>query len=127
MLDTTRTSMLLSSMQQNNEDGFKDLSIYGHGSMSPGLPFSNIHGDVITEHFNREMKGTAGPFRSGYSADLQVLNRWIKTSHIHSKLRVAVEKRFSLLYILHPQRIDLPQQTVKLADSTRLWKTQFLV
>ena len=92
----TYQHVLLSSMQRNNEDGFKDLSIYGHGSTSTGLPFSAIHGDLVTEHFNRETKGTAGPFRSGFSTDLRALNRWIKTSHIHSKLRVAVKKKFRL-------------------------------
>ena len=51
---------------------------------------------LVTEHFNRETKGTAGPFRSGYSTDQQALNRWIKTSHIHSKVRVAVKMKFSL-------------------------------
>ena len=92
----TYQHVLLCSMQRNIEDGFKDLSIYVHGSASTGLRFSAIHGDLVTEHFNRETKGTAGPFRSGYSTDLRALNRWIKTSHIHSKLRVAVKKEFRL-------------------------------
>ena len=92
----TYQHVLLSSMQRNNENGFKDLSIYGHGSTSTVLPFSAIHGDLVTEHFNKETEGTACPFRSGYSTDLQALNRWIKTSHIHSNLRVAVIKKFSL-------------------------------
>ena len=69
---------------------------YGHGETSTGLPFSAIHGDLVTEHFNRETKGTAGPFRSGYSTDLHTLNRWLKTSHIHSTLREAMKKRFRL-------------------------------
>ena len=60
------------------------------------LSFSAIHGDLVTEHFNREPKGTAGPFRSGYSTDLHALNRWVKTSHIHSTLREAMNKRFRL-------------------------------
>ena len=85
----TYQHVLLNSMQRNNEDGFKDLSIYGHGSTSTVLSFSAIHDDLVTEHFNRETKGTAGPFRSGYSTDQQALNRWIKTS------RVAVKKKFS--------------------------------
>ena len=27
---------------------------YGHGATSTGLPFSAIHGDLVSEHFNRE-------------------------------------------------------------------------
>ena len=91
-------------MQRNNEGGFKDLSIYGHGSTSTDLPFSAIHGDLVTEHFNRETKGTAGPFRSSYSTDLQALKCWIKSSHIH----------------VLPQRIDHPQQTSTLEHVQKL-------
>ena len=50
----------------------------------------------IHKEKNRETKGTAGPLRSGYSADLHALNRWVKTSHIHSTLREAMKKRFRL-------------------------------
>ena len=87
--------VLLTTMQQNNEDAFTHLLKYEE--TSTGLPFSAIHGDLVTEHFNRETKGTAGPFRSGYSTDLHALNRWVKTSHIHIfTLREAMKKRFRL-------------------------------
>ena len=56
----------------------KYLSISGHGSTLTGLPCSAIHGDLVNEHFNRKTKETIGHFRSGYSTDLQVLNRVIK-------------------------------------------------
>ena len=35
------------------------------GSIS-GQKFYSIHGDLVTELFNKETKGTAGPFRAGF-------------------------------------------------------------
>ena len=55
------------------------------------------HGDLETEHFNRETKGTAGPFKSGYSMNIKAANRWIKTGHLHSKLRKIVKDKFRLV------------------------------
>ena len=70
---------------------------HGFGcTTSDGTPFSSKHGDLETEHFNRETKGTAGPFRSGYSTDMHAVNRWIKTSHCHAKIRKAVKTQFRI-------------------------------
>ena len=37
--------------------------------------------------FNGETKRQAGPHRSGFSTNVDAVNTWIKTTHIHAKLR----------------------------------------
>ena len=59
------------------------------GSIS-GDPFSTIPGDLITELFNKETKGTGGPFRAGFSTNIEAVNKWVRTIHIHAKLRKMV-------------------------------------
>lgn len=44
-------------------------------------------GEMVTEYFNKEIKGTAGPFHSGFSADTHAVNDWIR--HINTYLRQA--------------------------------------
>ena len=55
-----------------------------------GDPFSTIHGDLITELFNKETKGTGGPFRAGFSTNSEAVNKWVHTIHIHAVLRKAL-------------------------------------
>ena len=50
----------------------------------------------MAELFNRETKGTAGPFRSGFSTDSEKANSWVNTIHIHSALRVALHQSLHL-------------------------------
>ena len=49
----------LKHLQTTNTNAFNDLCIQGYGATSTGDPFSAIHGDLVTEHFNRETKETA--------------------------------------------------------------------
>ena len=42
---------------------------------------------LVTEYFNITTKGTAGPFRAGFSTNTDAVNNWIKTIHIYSKLK----------------------------------------
>ena len=81
--------VFLRELQRNNHPAFRDLVVHGYGANISGQRFASIHGDLVTELYNRETKGTAGPFRSGYSTDIQATNTWVKTAHIHAKLRVA--------------------------------------
>ena len=57
----------LSRLKIENKEAYDDLVTKGFGASTTGEPFSSIHGDLITEYFNRTTKGTAGPFRAGYS------------------------------------------------------------
>ena len=65
----------------------KKMKLRGFGGSLSGTPFSNIHGDMITEVFNGGTKRISGPYRAGYSTESNALNTWIKTSHIHAKLQ----------------------------------------
>ena len=56
----------------------KDLISSGYSAWSSGDSVSTIHENLVTEHFNKETKETAGPFRSGYSIDIYAVNKWIK-------------------------------------------------
>ena len=58
--------------------------------------FSAVHGDLITGYYNRETKVNAGPFRLGFSTDLNVTNKWIKNIHIHAKLRMAMRDKLNI-------------------------------
>ena len=59
-------NVFLRNLQQTSHPAFEELELKGLGGSLTGEPFSSIHGDLMTELFNRETKGTAGPFRSGF-------------------------------------------------------------
>ena len=46
----------------------------------------------MTELFNRETKGTSGLFRSGFSTDIDAVNTWVNTIHIHALVRKSLHK-----------------------------------
>ena len=73
----------LESLRSNDHPSFKDLLLLGFGASRSGDTFSSVHGDLITEFFNKETKSTAGPFRAGFSTDINAVNNWVKTIHIH--------------------------------------------
>ena len=77
----------LRNLKDVNREAYNDLVKKGFGASITGQRFSSIHGDLVTEYFNRTTKGTSGPFRAGYSRDTDAVNRWVKTIHIHSKLK----------------------------------------
>ena len=62
---------------------FNDLINQGFGGSISGESFSSIHGDLHTELFNAQTKGTAGPFRVGFSTDADAVNKWVNTIHLH--------------------------------------------
>ena len=51
------------------------------GGSFTGETFSAIHRDLVTELFKKETKGTAGPFRCGFSTDIGSVNTWINRIH----------------------------------------------
>ena len=73
---------------------YQELSTNGYSASLSGASFGGIHGDLLTEWFNKETKGTAGPFRSGYSTDVKTVNTWIRTSHIHCEMRSEMKRIF---------------------------------
>ena len=60
----------LQGIKRTEHPAFHDLKTKGYGRSISGGKFSTIYGDLITELFNKETKGIAGPFRSGFSKNL---------------------------------------------------------
>ena len=88
----TYQNVYLSHLEQTDHPEFHVLKIKGIGGNITGEKFSAIHGNLFTEFFNKETKSTAGPFRSGFSADSDAVNCWVKTIHIHTLLRNELHK-----------------------------------
>ena len=82
--------VLLNDLKIKNNAAYKDLKLKGMGANYSGSKFAAVHGDLVTEYFNRETKGTAGPFRQGYSTNIETTNKWVNIVHIHAKLRMAM-------------------------------------
>ena len=79
-------SMYSCDEKRTNSDIYKDLVEHGYTASITGDTFSAVHGDLITEWFNKQTKGKDGPFRSGYSTKLSAVNTYIRTMHIHAQL-----------------------------------------
>ena len=77
----------LSDLEAKGDPAIDNLIKRGTAGNLSGDKFSSIHGDLITEVFNGETKQQAGPHRSGFSTNVDAANTWIKTNHIHAKLR----------------------------------------
>ena len=81
---------------QTGHPAYQDIVERGFCGSVSGDQFSTIHGDMITELFNKETKGTSGPFRAGFSTDPESVNRWVQTIPIYATLRKALR---TALYI----------------------------
>ena len=86
----------LQSLRKENKEQFNELKEKGFGASLTGDVFSKIHGDLVTELFNKETKGTSGPFRCGLSTNIDSVNTWINTIHIHTMLKVALRQQLHL-------------------------------
>ena len=82
----------LLDLKNSNHPAFNELRNKGMGGSITGEKFSSIHGDLVTELFNKETKGTAGPFRAGFSTNIDAVNNWVNTIHIHAMLRANLQK-----------------------------------
>lgn len=92
----TYQHVLLNDHKKKNSDAFRDLVLRGFGASYSTNSFSTVHGDLVTEYFNRETKVSTGPFRLGFSTDLCKTNKWVKNIHIHAKLRMALREKVNL-------------------------------
>ena len=92
----------LGVLEMHHDPAFTELSERGFGGSLSGEKFSAIHfqqftiSDLITEIYNEETKGTAGPFRLGYSTNITTVNTWVKTSHIHARVKTEFKKNINL-------------------------------
>ena len=89
-------NIYLRDLERRNDRAFTDLKLRGFGGSLFGAKFSNIHGDMITEVFNGETKRKAGPFRPGFSTSPSNTSTWIKTTHIHAKLQLALREKINI-------------------------------
>ena len=75
----------------------KDLITYGHGASCSGDSLSTIHGDLVTEHFKNKRKVLLGlSLQVIVLAFVYAVNKWIKTSHIHSKVGAMLRKKLNV-------------------------------
>ena len=87
---------LLSDMKIRSTRAFQELKLRGFGANYTGSKFASVHGDLVTEYFNRETKGNAAPFRLGYSTDIELVNKWVANTHIHTKLRMTMRDKLNM-------------------------------
>ena len=67
-------------------------------------PLSVIHGDHVTEIFNGQTKRQAGHHASGVSANIDTVNDWVNTAHIHAQIRAVVSKKLRLTTSSHHKK-----------------------
>ena len=66
------------------------------GASLTGDVFSTVLGDLVTGFFNKETKGTSGPFHCGFSTNIDSVNTWVNTIHIHTIPKVALRQQLHL-------------------------------
>ena len=115
----------LTELAKTNPRALENLCVQGFGASPTGELFSSVHEDLVTEHFNRETKGTAGPFRSGYISNSDTVNKWITTSHIHSKL-INVLREHLHMYTSSQHKELTPGNKKLHSDHVRSLKTKLL-
>ena len=82
------STRILEKRSNKDHPAIHKLSDKGFGASISGEKFSSILGDFVTELFNKDTKGTAGPFPCGFSANPEAVNTWVNTIHpwVHSML-----------------------------------------
>ena len=70
----------LQSLRREDEDWFNELNEKRFAASLTGYVFSTIHNDLTTELFNKETKGTFGPFRCGFSNNIDSKHRKLTKS-----------------------------------------------
>ena len=88
----TYQKVYLSHLKQIDHPAFHDLKTKGIGGSMTGEEFSSIRGDSFTELLNKETKSTAGPFCYRSSTDIDAINCWVNTIHVHTLLRKELHK-----------------------------------
>ena len=86
---TLHTSTLNNLLRKGCEDSIvKDLIKVRHGASCSGDTFSIIHGDLVTENFKKKRKELlALSHQIVVMTFIYAVNKWMKTSHIHSRCK----------------------------------------
>ena len=88
--------MYLKTLQRERSKAVTDLDKRGFGGFVSGLSFTCLHGDLITEIFNGQTKIQAGRQAAGFSTDINKVIDWVRTAHIHAKLRYIFTEKIQL-------------------------------
>ena len=75
---------------------FSDLKINGFAAQYSEEKFSAVHGDLVTEYYNRETKSCHGPFRLGFITNVSVMNKWVRNINSHAQLRKELRGTLSM-------------------------------
>ena len=75
---------------------FSDLKINGFAAQYSEEKFSAVHGDLVTEYYNRETKSCHGPFRLGFSTNVSVMNKWVMNINSHAQLQKELRGTLSM-------------------------------
>ena len=93
----TYQHVYLNNLLRKDNSIVKDFITNGHCASYSGDSFSTIHGDFVTEHLKKKLKELLG-----FSPQviimtfIYVVNKWIQTSHIHSKVRTTLRKKLDV-------------------------------
>ena len=83
----------LNNLLRKDNSIVKDMITNGHGASCSGGSFSTIHGDLVSAHFQKKRTELD---LSPKVTFIYAINKWIKTSHIHSKVRTILQKTLNL-------------------------------
>ena len=92
----TYQHVFMSSLKKNNDIQYRSLEEQGFGASYSGNSFTNVHGDLVTEYANKEMKGSTGPFRNGNSTIEKHRRKYQSLSHTYIKIKTTVRERLNL-------------------------------
>ena len=93
----TYQHVYLNNLLRKDNSIVKDLITNGHDASCSGDSFSNMHGDLVTEHFKKKWKELLGLSPQVIILTfIYAVNKWIKTSHIHSKVRTMLRKKLNV-------------------------------
>ena len=88
--------VFMSDLKHHSHPAYQDLCSHGFGASYTSGGFRSVHGDLVTEWENREMKGTAGPYKSGFSTNVEVSQKYFATAHLHAKLQTKFREKLSI-------------------------------
>ena len=86
----------LTSLEANNSPAISHLKEESFGGSLSGQPFSAMHGDLVIEIFNGQTKRQAGPYASGFSTNIDTVNKWVNTANIHAQIRAVFSEKLQL-------------------------------
>ena len=87
----------LRSLETNDSPAISHLKEKGFGGSLSWQLFSAIDGDLVTELSNGQTKREAGPHASGFNTNIDTVNDWVKTAHIHAQIRAVFSKKVRLI------------------------------